>query len=78
METKDGFKLPGLSRQDNKRAVFAIYYLEMDEGSFDQSEPHLRGTVEYITVFCGMFQIEMGKRRLPLRKAKAYGSGEIR
>ena len=25
-----------------------------------------------------MFQIEMGKRRLPLRKAKAYGSGEIR
>ena len=36
---------------DNENRRFAVYYLELDEGSYWESEPHLKGTTEFITVF---------------------------
>ena len=43
---------------DNRR--FAVYYLELDEGSYWESEPHLKGTTEFITIFKGTVQINAG------------------
>lgn len=42
---------------DNENRRFAVYYLELEPGSFWQSEPHLRGTTEFITVSDGSVRI---------------------
>ena len=42
---------------DDENRRFAVYYLELDPGSYWQSEPHLRGTTEFITVFGGAIEI---------------------
>lgn len=42
---------------DDENRKFAVYYLELEAGSFLQSEPHLRGTVEFITIFQGTLEI---------------------
>lgn len=42
---------------DDENRRFAVYYLELEPGSYWQSEPHLRGTTEFITVFCGTLEI---------------------
>ena len=43
---------------DDENRRFAVYYLELEPGSYWQSEPHLRGTTEFITVFGGTLEIE--------------------
>lgn len=43
---------------DNENRRFAIYYLELEQGSYWQSEAHLKGTTEFITIFSGMVEIE--------------------
>ena len=42
---------------DNENRRFAVYYLELEEGSYWESEPHLRGTTEFITIFTGKIEI---------------------
>ena len=42
---------------DDENRRFAVYYLELEPGSYWQSEPHLRGTTEFITVFSGTLEI---------------------
>lgn len=42
---------------DDENRRFAVYYLELEKGSYWQSEPHLRGTTEFITVFGGTVEI---------------------
>ena len=42
---------------DDENRRFAVYYLELDVGSSWESEPHLRGTTEFITVFAGQIEI---------------------
>lgn len=44
---------------DNENRRFAIYYLELEPGSYWQSEPHLQGTTEFITIFCGTLKINV-------------------
>lgn len=43
---------------DDENRRFAVYYLELAPGSYWKSEPHLRGTIEFITVFCGKLEIQ--------------------
>lgn len=43
---------------DDENRRFAVYFLELDPGSYWKSEPHLRGTIEFITVFCGRLEIQ--------------------
>lgn len=43
---------------DNENRRFSIYYMEVEPGCSWQSEPHLRGTVEFITVFSGVLEIK--------------------
>ena len=55
---EDGGKVKNYSLfPDNENRRFAVYYLELDEGSFWGSEPHLKGTTEFITVFTGKMEI---------------------
>lgn len=43
---------------DDENRGFAVYYLEVDEGGYWESEPHLKGTTEFITVFLGCLEIQ--------------------
>ena len=47
---------------DGEGRRFAVYYLELEPGSSWESEPHLHGTAEFITVFAGSLQIRTGGR----------------
>lgn len=42
---------------DDENRRFAVYYLELDRSSYWESEPHLRGTTEFITLFEGSIEI---------------------
>lgn len=45
---------------DDENRRFAVYYLELEPGSYFQSEPHLRGTTEFVTIFGGSLEIRAG------------------
>ena len=55
---EDGGKVKNYSIfPDDENRRFAVYYLELDEGSYWESEPHLKGTTEFITIFTGKIEI---------------------
>ena len=43
---------------DDENRRFAVYYLELEPDSYWKSEPHLKGTTEFITVFSGRMEIQ--------------------
>ncbi len=45
---------------DDENRHFSIYYIAVEPGYGWRSEPHLHETVEFITVFSGMLEIEAG------------------
>lgn len=56
---------------DNENRRFAVYYLELDEGSHWESEPHLRGTTEFITIFTGKIEIYADGQRFIVKKGES-------
>ncbi len=56
---------------DDENRRFAVYYLELDKGSYWASEPHLRGTTEFITLFAGSIEICTGGQRLAVEKGES-------
>lgn len=55
---EDGGKVKNYSLfPDDENRRFAAYYLELEPNSYWQSEPHLKGTVEFITMFAGCIEI---------------------
>lgn len=42
---------------DDENRRFAVYYLELEPGSYWKSESHLKGTTEFITIFSGRMEI---------------------
>lgn len=40
---------------------FSIYYIEVQPGYGWDSDTHMRGTIEFITVFCGKLQLKIGE-----------------
>lgn len=61
---EDGGKVKNYSVfPDNENRRFAVYYLELDEGSYWESEPHLKGTTEFITIFAGRIEINADGQR---------------
>lgn len=62
---EDGGKVKNYSIfPDDENRRFAVYYLELDEGSYWESEPHLKGTTEFITVFTGTVEINANGQSL--------------
>ncbi|MGI6061668.1 MAG: helix-turn-helix domain-containing protein [Blautia sp.] len=56
---------------DNENRRFAVYYLELDQGSYWESEPHLKGTTEFITVFSGKIEIHADSHRFTVEKGES-------
>ena len=56
---------------DNENRRFAVYYLELDEGSYWESEPHLKGTTEFITIFTGKIEIFADGQRFAVEKGES-------
>ncbi len=50
---------------DNEDRHFSIYYIEVAPGAAWQAEAHLRGTVEFVTVFAG--ELEVGTQESSFR-----------
>ena len=66
---EDGGKVKNYSLfPDNENRRFAVYYLELDEGSYWESEPHLKGTTEFITIFTGKMEIYADGQRFVVEK----------
>lgn len=69
---EDGGKVKNYSifpDDDNRR--FDVYYLELAPGSYWRSEPHLRGTAEFITVFSGTMEVEADDKRFTVTKGES-------
>ena len=56
---------------DDENRRFAVYYLELEPGSYWQSEPHLRGTTEFITVFGGTVEIVAAEQSFSLSRGES-------
>lgn len=56
---------------DDENRRFAVYYLELDPCSFWESEPHLKGTAEFITVFAGSLEVRTGDRVFTVDKGES-------
>lgn len=69
---EDGGKVKNYSVfPDNENRRFAVYYLELDPGSYWESEPHLRGTTEFITVFAGCIEINSSGQQFTVGKGES-------
>lgn len=53
---------------DDENRRFAVYYLELEAGSYWESEPHLKGTTEFITIFQGVIEIHADGQRFTVEK----------
>lgn len=56
---------------DDENRRFAMYYLEVEQESNWRSEPHLKGTTEFITVFNGNIEIHVDGHRFVLGKGES-------
>ena len=45
---------------DDEGRRFSVYYMELDPGSFWRSDPHVIGTIEFITLIRGALEIVAG------------------
>lgn len=69
---EDGGKVKNYSIfPDDENRRFAVYYLELEPGSYWQSEPHLRGTIEFITIFWGTLEIEADDKLFSVAKGES-------
>lgn len=69
---EDGGKVKNYSIfPDDENRRFAVYYLELDGGSFWESEPHLKGTTEFITISAGRIEISADGHRFTVGKGES-------
>lgn len=69
---EDGGKVKNYSIfPDDENRRFAAYYLELEPSSYWKSEPHLRGTTEFITVFSGTMEIVAADKCFTIAKGES-------
>ena len=69
---EDGGKVKNYSIfPDNENRRFAVYYLELDRESYWESEPHLKGTTEFITIFTGKIEIHASGQRFIIEEGES-------
>lgn len=56
---------------DDENRRFAIYYLELEQGSYWKSEPHLKGTTEFVTIFTGTIEICTNTQNYRIEKGES-------
>ena len=69
---EDGGKVKNycLSPDDENRK-FSVYYMELAPGSHWQSEPHLRGTTEFVTLFAGAIEITADQKDIVVQAGES-------
>ena len=50
---------------------FSVYYMELDPGSFWRSDPHIVGTIEFITLIRGTLEIVAGEQTFTIRPGES-------
>lgn len=69
---EDGGKVKNYSIfPDDENRRFAVYYLELDKNSYWKSEPHLKGTIEFITICEGKIEICADNQTFTLEKSES-------
>lgn len=56
---------------DNENRRFAVYYLELAKESYWKSDPHLKGTIEFITILIGSIEIYADSQRFVIEKGES-------
>lgn len=56
---------------DDEDRRFSVYYIEVEPGCGWQSEPHLHGTIEFVTVFSGALEIEEEGQKFQIQKGES-------
>lgn len=56
---------------DNENRRFEVYYLELEPKSYWQSESHLQGTTEFITISCGTLEINVDDKIFTITKGES-------
>lgn len=56
---------------DDENRRFAVYYMKLDPGSYWQSDPHLHGTTEFITVFSGSLEIRAADKSFTVEEEES-------
>lgn len=56
---------------DDEGQDFSIYYMEVQPGYHWISEAHMRGTIEFITVFCGELELCVDKNTFRLKNGES-------
>ena len=56
---------------DDENRKFSVYYMELAPGSHWQSEPHLRGTTEFVTLFAGAIEITADQKEIVVQAGES-------
>ena len=56
---------------DDEGRRFSVYYMELDPGSFWRSDPHVIGTIEFITLIRGALEIVAGEQTFTIHPGES-------
>lgn len=56
---------------DDENRKVSVYYMELAPGSHWQSEPHLRGTTEFVTLFAGAIEITADQKDIVVQAGES-------
>ena len=56
---------------DDENRKFAVYYVEIEKGAYLDSEPHMKGTAEFVTIHAGQLTIRAGDDEYTVEKGES-------
>lgn len=56
---------------DDANRRFAVYYVEIEEGAYWNSEPHGKGSSEFMTVLKGQITVRFGEEEFTVKEGEA-------
>jgi len=56
---------------DDENRKFAVYYVEIEKGAYLDSEPHMKGTAEFVTIHSGQLTIRAGDDEYTVEKGES-------
>lgn len=56
---------------DDENRKFSVYYMDLAPGSHWKSEPHLRGTTEFVTLFAGAIEITADQKDIVVQAGES-------
>jgi len=56
---------------DDENRKFAIYYVEIEKGAYLDSEPHMKGTAEFVTILSGQLTIRAAEDEYTVQKGES-------